>query len=436
MDLTDLQTYKDFGSIVNSVITSSPQTCAEDLFYNPANKSFIHPVRGGRFTEVNDNGAKRFLKACGVKSEAIDAFLFKAQSERSIAYCGPLAGYKAGAYLINTNPVLVDSSPVWIPGEQGSWGMVMGLLINMLSPLQMQHFCYWLGFARQSISQRIHIPGQALVLAGPAGSGKSLTQDQIITPLLGGRKGNPFPFLSGRTPFNAELLGYEHLAIADQTSHTDYHSRREFGERLKDIVANTGHRCERKYGMPVELDPFWRVSISLNDEPENLQILPPIEESLADKLMIFLINKVPMPMPTGSPQERRDFANEIRSQLPAFIHSFEDLIPDGDFLDSRYGVRAYHNPVITGALQEMTPEEQLKDLLLQVLITDTWEGTATELHRKLCADGAMSRQAYTLFRDVSTLDNYIARLSKLYGAAIRRSPRSNRGRGWEIDTTL
>jgi hypothetical protein len=90
---------------------------------------------------------------------------------------------------------LVDSSPIWISGEQGSWDTTMSLLINMLTPEQMKYFIYGLGFARASITQHIHVPGQALVLAGPAGSGKSLTQDLIITPFLGGRSGNPFPLL-------------------------------------------------------------------------------------------------------------------------------------------------------------------------------------------------------------------------------------------------
>jgi hypothetical protein len=35
------------------------------------------------------------------------------------------------------------------------------------------------------------------------------------------------------------------------------------------------------------LKPFWRLSITLNDEPENLLILPPLDESLGDKIMLL-----------------------------------------------------------------------------------------------------------------------------------------------------
>ena len=54
------------------------------------------------------------------------------------------------------------------------------------------------------------------------------------------------------------------------------------------------------------LKPFWRVSISCNDEPESLMILPPIDESLSDKVIIFQAKKKPMPMPTQTDEIRTE----------------------------------------------------------------------------------------------------------------------------------
>jgi hypothetical protein len=436
------QLQEQSSTCILPAVTVAPDrpSLSGDLYYFPKTKSFIHPTKDGGFTEVNEYGAKRFLKAHGAKESGLDSLLFDAQYERSVSHVGPLAGYNAGMHCVNGKRALVDSSPIWIPGKKGDFDTVRRVLISLLeliTPEQMMRFLYWLGFARQSITQQIHSPGQALVLAGPRGSGKSFTQKYIITPPLGGRSGDPYPYLSGQTGFNSELLGCEHLAISDPTTHKDYRSRREFGERIKGIVANENQRCEAKYGIPLQLMPYWRLSVSLNNEPENLQVLPPVEESLADKLMIFLVNKARMPMPTRSLQEKQDFAGALLSELPALAYWIDELTPtipeDYQCPDGRYGVGHYHNPALSHELQSMTPEEQLKDLLCQIL-TENWEGGATELHAKLCSDTAMGFQARGLLRSVQVLSTYLSRLSGRYPAAIRKAPRSHGGkRSWEID---
>ena len=106
--------------------------------------------------------------------------------------------------------------------------------------------------------------------------------------MLGGRAAKPTEYMSGRTPFNADLFAAEHLMIEDEYGSTDLRTRREFGARIKDITVNDVQSCHAKNRwQAISLRPFWRLSISLNDEPENLMVLPPVDESLSDKLMLL-----------------------------------------------------------------------------------------------------------------------------------------------------
>ena len=44
------------------------------------------------------------------------------------------------------------------------------------------------------------------------------------------------------------------------------------------------------------------MSLSLNDDPERLQVLPPLDIDVRDKIIVLKVIKARMPMPTGSPE--------------------------------------------------------------------------------------------------------------------------------------
>ena len=126
-----------------------------------------------------------------------------------------------------------------------------------------------------------------------------------------------FTFVSGDTGFNGELFGAEHLIIEDEMAQRDMRSRRRTGTALKGLVANDVQRCRKMYHDAVALKPFWRVTISLNDEPEDLLVLPPLDDGIRDKLILLAITDGPPPRPTAeSPvPEKRPIAEmrEARS---------------------------------------------------------------------------------------------------------------------------
>jgi hypothetical protein len=93
--------------------------------------------------------------------------------------------------------------------------------------------------------------------------------------------------MTAQTSFNSDLFKAEHLIIADETPATGYSERQAFGAGIKNMVAEPMQRLHAKGRDAMMLEPFWRVSMSLNDEPENLMVLPPYNKSMKDKLILL-----------------------------------------------------------------------------------------------------------------------------------------------------
>jgi hypothetical protein len=71
--------------------------------------------------------------------------------------------------------------------------------------------------------------------------------------------------------------------------------------------------------------------------------------------MIFKCNFAKLPLPSGEAIEAA-----IASELPAYVHYLlnEHKIR-GDLRDDRFGIKAYHHPVVLEALSATTPQTQL-----------------------------------------------------------------------------
>lgn len=60
----------------------------------------------------------------------------------------------------------------------------------------------------------------------------------------------------------------------------DFRSRRNLRSHLKQMTVNEAQRLHAKNRDAIMVKPFWRLSISLNDEPEDLHVLPTIDAGL------------------------------------------------------------------------------------------------------------------------------------------------------------
>jgi len=395
-----------------------------EIFHHPLSGRFFMRDNRERFLSLNGDAVKRQLKLRGVRGAKqqgenmsdVDQVLAEATHEASCEYAGPLAGHMAGVLMFKGNRVLVTDDPVVIKGEPHPFPMIEKILTELfhaVDPAQMLHVFGWLHMARLMMKAGKPMPGQALVMAGPRNCGKNLFQD-LITEMLGGRVARPYRYMTGKSEFNADLFQAEHLMIADEAPYQDIASRRLFGTRIKDFSVNQFQSCHGKHKDALTLAPCWRLTVSTNDEAENLIMLPPLDNSIEDKIMLFKVAPAEMPMDADSPAGREAFWDGLMAELPGFIWFVENYrIPD-ELKDPRFGIKAYHHKDIVEILGDMAPEARLSELI-DVIIQPNgkpWRGTLQDLETQLLDDSTYRSRVEKLLSYPTALKTYFRRLHR------------------------
>lgn len=378
-------------------------------------------------------------------SEADRVLMHTMQERRLDVTLGAIAGYRSGVYDISGRRVLVRSSPQLVTPKEGDWDTVSALIHAKLDPSysdpldggvdQTDYFHGWMKTSLEGLylgGPGNFRPGQCVIFAGRADSGKSRLQHQIVTGLLGRRSADPGPYLFGRTDFNGEMFAAEHLMMEDPASSQKTADRVYFGEMLKQLVVNDTQRLHEKRENAIIVSPFFRTTISINDDPDKLRVLPLLTPDIQDKVMLFLVNPAPLPMPTSSAEERLTFRQKIEEELPAYAWWLLNVFQIPDHMKSRrFGVREWQHPALLSELFDDTPQAELlriidavkfvmepDDLALWGLESaskspgETWEGTAFDLEKLLLGESCpMAREAKRLFLH-NKIDRLLSRLKE------------------------
>ncbi len=413
-------------------------------YYDIARKEFLVRSSGKDWIPFTETQYKRILKSRGVSGTVpekmhvspLDEAILFAQDANSVCYAGQLAGWTAGVHTPPCGRILVTKGPNLITPEKGQWKHLQTFFETLFAdhPEQLKIFYGWMKIAVESLYGRLFRPGQCLVLAGEKGCGKSLAQ-QLITEVLGGRFARPYSYMAGKTEFNADMFTAEHLAIEDDVPSTKLADRRSFGAKIKEVTANQGQRLHAKGRDALILPVFWRITVSVNDEPENLMILPPIDESLTDKLILTRTRTATLPCSTQSDEGRDKCWQTLTSELPAFLAWLKAWQIPGEFQSGRYGVKEYHHPEIMVTLAELSPEAKLAQLIDTALFSEaikvSWTGTATELESLLTGHSATAYEARRLLSFNTATGVYLSRLAVKSPDRYERK-HTNAGNEWLI----
>ena len=427
-----------------------------DAYYDTRSKEYLIQDERGDWLGLAEAQFKRVLRQCGISAaidkgtglSAQDNAILEYQMRMNVGWSGSLAGYKAGFYETGGSRILVTSSPRIIEPAEGDWAMLRGIIEGLLGDRDREQLPYvyaWMKIAYEALRAGLKQPGQVFVMCGPHGCGKSLLQ-QLITLMLGGRVARPFQVMTGGTAFNADLFGAEHLAVEDEQPSTDIRARRAFGSQIKNVTVNVDQRFHQKHRDAIVLQPFWRMSVSINDESENVQILPPIDDSLEDKMMIFRAVRHVMPMPTGTAAERAAFWARLVSELPAMLKWLTEMEIPADLRCERFGVRHYHHPEIMRLLNEVAPEVRLLVLIDATFFSPPAEGsvfsrsaprgpivqTAEEIESGLTGNNSnYSHEARRLLGWSNSCGTYLGRLAKIRPDRVQ-AERTAESRLWRI----
>jgi hypothetical protein len=424
-----------------------PQNRMPEVYWDMNRQCYIRRADDGQWLSENETQIKALLaykffisrKAEDNGMSEAEKRLIDVRSKNNINYAGPLAGWKAGFYHEGGKKLIITESPPTLDISKMGVAKPPMLITQIVKSLfgekqQWQLFLAWLKIARECLDSQKFRPGQLLVLCGPPNCGKSLLQ-LIITQVVGGREAAPYQFLAAGTSFNADLIAAEHLKMEDVRSSTDIRSRREFGSQIKLITACDTQRVHAKGKDALVLRPFWRASLSINDEPENMSILPPLDDSILDKLICLKAQQADIPMPTDTPTQRDAFWQAVMAEIPGLIEWLRAWQIPQELVDGRYGVKAFCHPYYSEQLSEMAPETHLLEMIERYMREcgrTEWTATAMDIRSALIAEASTGYDAKQLLSWPASCGTYLARLARQRPTIVQRRTKNHNDRSWII----
>jgi hypothetical protein len=385
-----------------------------EIYYDARTNGYWLKLENGVYLPMNERGCKvHFMRAgfrvdeedaCGLKSG--DRVISTAQIDRYVDYAGPLAGHRTGLFVTDAGKrCLVTSTAQPVAPKRGTWKN-LERFFNQLFADQQDFVLSWLKCALRSLNRGDFQPGQLLVLAGESNCGKSFFQF-LVTLILGGRSASPYRYMTGETAFNSDLAAAEHLMIEDENASPDIRSRRAFGASIKNFTVVSNMSVHAKGREAITLPTFKRFTLSVNDEHENLMILPPMDASILDKVMLLKCGKAELF------EDRKKNVETFAPELPALVNELLDWKIPRHAYDSRFGVKAYHHPELLEVLASISPEQRLEGMLNEILFEkeDEWRGSSMALE-KFLRNSPVGFAADRLFYFAGACGVYLARLAR------------------------
>lgn len=267
-----------------------------------------------------------------------------------------------------------------------TWGQDFPWLAEFLDTCfepaeQKDYFLAWLQRFYTTAHQGELAKGHALFLVGGVNRGKTLLAS-IVGRMMGGAT-DASDFLNSETQFNKELLEVGVWNIDDGVAAQTADGHQKFTEMVKRIVANPTFNYRAMYRDSQRTDWLGRIIVTLNDDASSLRVLPALDSSIEEKVMILKFSDKERRFPVWAKLEEI-----ISRELPAFARWLLDWKAPEEVLDNgnggtRLGVKKY--------IHEETRQKSLHvggvgDLLELVDLWikrsrpegEVWEGSASE----------------------------------------------------------
>ena len=438
-----------------SVSSDEWQIVADDLevaYYDEQTKIYWIQNNLGRWITITEVSLKNHLKLRGfsdyrttVDLSPCQREIARIQLECSVAYAGRIAGLKKGVHVDSESTrYLVTQGPKLIAPVPGPYPTIWTIIENILDDPdvdQRPYFFGWLKCTLEALYAGVPRQGQAVVFAGPANSGKSFLQ-LLFTEMVGGSPCKPYQYMTGQTTFNADMFAGVHQMIEDESAPAMFQSKDLFTQRLKELVASDVKRCHPKNKQALLLRPLMRLTMSLNDDPENLALLPRLSRAFEDKLLLFRAGQRQrrMPIDTTTCEGRDRLWACVTAELPHFLHFIMNYEIPAELRASRFGVKHYHHPALVSAMAETGPEGKLLQLIDRLYFADSdsaraFESTAGQIEQALAMPGTptAAEAGRNFFRHNSTCAAYLDTLSRTHPQRVQKLPRPNRPPLWRIE---
>lgn len=311
-------------------------------------------------------------------------------------------------------------SPVEIAVDWGEGFPWLGqFLFTLFEPDdQLDYFLAWLKHFYLGAWMQDPRRGLALFIAGPVGAGKTVLNKAILGQLFCGRQ-DAGRYLTGKDPFNDALFGAAVWNIDDEDDAKVPNQRSIFTQMVKRIVANDSFIYRAMWTGGEDMEWLGRPIVTLNDDPESLQILPEIERNILDKIMLL---RTKHPEVETWPSDA-----EIAAELPYFAAFLRDWQPPPCTQPPpnrrRFGVIPYHHADLLQSAVSTNATSSFEELL--TLWRDEWfrpggaAGNATEwtgnptaLHTDICRNPALKPIMESNFSSTTMVGVHLNKLLK------------------------
>tara|TARA_R100001244_G_scaffold115991_1_gene86060 strand:- start:849 stop:1676 length:828 start_codon:yes stop_codon:yes gene_type:complete len=223
-----------------------------------------------------------------------------------------------------------------------------------------------------------------MVIAGDADFGKSLLSTHILPKIFNGGA-DAGPFLMGKENFNKELAESAVWYVDDNTSAASMAEHRRFSEMVKKLTASPKMTVRAMYREPVDIERRGRVVVTTNTDADSLAVLPNLDGTILDKLMILKMSNSYKPWFRG--KSHREIETTIDKELPHALKWLMDEYRAPDYVtggaSGRFGINAYHHPDIISMAKDLSADQRDWEMLqfwwkLRAG-REPWEGNVSEL---------------------------------------------------------
>jgi hypothetical protein len=346
-----------------------------------------------------------------VRAGAWIKFLDIVVKKHRVDWVGELAGYPRGEQVVNGAKILVPKGYKLIDPVKGDPSPVVHFMEEFLPNRQDYLAHTWLLDRHAGLLRpEKYTPGQAFIIGGEAGDGKTFFKRQIVRALLGGRGVDAISYLIGDDGWNDDLAKAELWEVDDQGDAHNF-DRYVFTNNLKKAVADPDLRIRTRYQSAITIPLKIAIIVLFNTEARNYALLPEDTGDIRDKLIVLRSAKATFPADTS------EFEKVIARALPAYLywllHEFQ--VPAEIRTKERFRIVPYKDPGILEAIQATSPATHLGELLQQFveeLPTPRWKGSASRIYNTLLSDPSWRARLEKICRSFGRFVQLLTELTK------------------------
>jgi hypothetical protein len=320
----------------------------------------------GMITSILKNRGYGSKVPKGSTSSPLDKAMGTINTECRVDGAAPFLYHKEDTWNYNGAKLLNTATAKIAPAAATAkdWGILFPRVALVLDKvfaddLYRDTFLAWFKRFYESAEKGSLALGQALALVGPVHSYKSFIIERIIGKAMG-CYADLSPMAAGENNgFTADVFKSAIAVVDDSKGASSEEKRRRYSSLIKKLAAHGKHLYHEKFLTPVMVEWKGRVVMGLNDDPVSIKLLPDLDISNEDKLIVLQMQSWPDHPST-------EYFDGIETEeLPHFLAWLKRfIIPECiKSTNSRYGIRSIIAPDIRVKVQASSLAGSFEEIL-------------------------------------------------------------------------